>query len=109
MASTLFIGKHCRREHLSVFFVDFHNEKNEFTKEQVQSFVKRKCSETTNPNMYNENTIGRDIEVLFKNYITPSSNKPNEDLLSLMTGLNLIRIIDKKIIALILSVNKNNS
>lgn len=80
-----------------LFFVDFHKEKNEFTKEQLQSFVKRKCSETSNPNMYNENTIGRDIEVLFKNYIAPSSNKPNEDLLSLMTGLNIIRSMDKKV------------
>ncbi|MCB9017733.1 MAG: DUF4007 family protein [Prevotellaceae bacterium] len=78
-----------------LFFVDFHSEKNEFSKEQVQNFVKRKCAETANPNMYNENTINKDIDVLFKNYLAPIANKPNEDLLSLMTVLNLIRQTDR--------------
>lgn len=80
-----------------LFFVDFHREKNEFSKEQVLGFIKRKCSETANPNMYNENTIAKDVDVLLKNYFIPSDNKPNEDLLSLMTGLNLIRKVDKNI------------
>lgn len=72
-------------------FVDFHAEKNDFTKEQFQGFIKRKCSETDNPNMYNDNTIWKDINVLLQNYVTPINTKPNEDSFALLSGLNLIR------------------
>ena len=76
----------------SLFFVDFHKEKNnEFTREQLQLFIKRKNAETAYANLYNENTVKRDIGVLLQNYIIPKQDKSNEDFAALLLNLNLIR------------------
>ena len=78
-----------------LFFVDFHKEKNnEFTREQLQFFLKRKNSETAYVNLYNENTVKRDIGVLLQNYVMPKQDKPNEDFAALLLNLNLIRQSD---------------
>ena len=75
-----------------LFFVDFHREKNnEFTKDQLQLFLKRKNGETRYANLYNENTVRRDISVLLQNYVIPQKEKPNEDFLALLINLNLIK------------------
>ena len=76
----------------SLFFLDFHKEKNnEFTREQLQLFLKRKNAETRYTNLYNENTVKRDIGVLLQNYVTPQKEKPNEDFSALLITLNLIK------------------
>ena len=73
-----------------LFFIDFHKEKNnEFTREQLQHFLKRKCTETVT--FYTENTVSRDIGVLLQNYVMPKQDRPNEDFAALMLNLNLIR------------------
>ena len=75
-----------------LFFVDFHNEKiNEFTKDQLQLFIRRKNAETVYVNLYNENTVKRDIGVLLQNYVIPKQDRPNEDFAALLLNLNLIR------------------
>jgi hypothetical protein len=75
-----------------LFFVDFHREKNnEFTREQLQLFLKRKNAETAYSNLYNENTVKRDIGVLLQNYVMPKQDRPNEDFAALLLNLNLIR------------------
>ena len=75
-----------------LFFVDFHKEKNdEFTREQLQLFLKRKNAETDYANLYNENTVKRDIGVLVQNYVMPKQDRPNEDFAALLLNLNLIR------------------
>ncbi|GHT42332.1 hypothetical protein AGMMS49965_13630 [Bacteroidia bacterium] len=75
-----------------LFFVDFHKEKNhEFTREQLQHFLKRKNAETAYANLYNENTVKRDIGVLLQNYVMPKQDRPNEDFAALLLNLNLIR------------------
>ncbi len=75
-----------------LFFIDFQKEKNnEFTKEQLQAFIKRKNAETAYAHLYNANTVKRDIGVLLQNYVIPQSNKQNEDFSALLLGLNLIR------------------
>jgi hypothetical protein len=75
-----------------LFFIDFHKEKNnEFTKEQLQLFLKRKNAETAYANLYNENTVKRDIGVLLQNYVMPKQDRPNEDFAALLLNLNLIR------------------
>ena len=75
-----------------LFFVDFHKEKNnEFTREQLQHFLKRKNAETVYANLYNENTVKRDIGVLLQNYVMPKQDRPNEDFVALLLNLNLIR------------------
>jgi len=78
-----------------LFFVDFHKEKNnEFTREQLQLFLKRKNAETDYANLYNENTVKRDIGVLLQNYVMPKQDRANEDFSALLLNLNLIRQSD---------------
>lgn len=82
-----------------LFFVDFHKEKNtEFTKEQLQFFIKRKNAETFYAHLYNENTVKRDIGVLLQNYVIPQQGKPNEDFSALLIDLNLIRYSEDKLL-----------
>lgn len=80
-----------------LFFIDFHKEKNcEFTREQLQYFLKRKNNENGYPNLYNENTVRRDIGVLLQNYVMPQKEKPNEDFSALLINLNLIKHSEDK-------------
>jgi hypothetical protein len=75
-----------------LFFVDFQKEKNgEFTRDQLLLFLKRKNADTHYANLYNENTVRRDIGVLMQNYIIPEEGKPNEDFSALLINLNLIK------------------
>lgn len=75
-----------------LFFIDFHRERNhEFTKEHLMFFLKRKNAETIYSHLYNENTVKRDIGVLFQNYVIPQPNKPNEDFSALLINLNIIK------------------
>jgi hypothetical protein len=81
----------------NLFFIDFHKEKNnEFTREQLQLFLKRKNAETAYANLYNENTVKRDIGVLLQNYVMPKQDRPNEDFAALLLNLNLIRQSDSE-------------
>lgn len=80
-----------------LFFIDFHKEKNnEFTREQLQYFLKRKNAETPYGHLYNENTVKRDIGVLLQNYVMPQKEKPNEDFSALLINLNLIKHSEDK-------------
>lgn len=80
-----------------LFFIDFHKEKNnEFTREQLQYFLKRKNAETPYGHLYNENTVKRDIGVLLQNYVMPQKEKPNEDFSVLLINLNLIKHSEDK-------------
>lgn len=72
-------------------FVEFQNERKEFTVEQLTKFVKRKCLDSKNENLYNENTVTKDIHVLLSNYVMPDEGKPFEDYSALLLELNLIR------------------
>ena len=80
-----------------LFFVDFQKEKNsEFTRDQLQLFLKRKNNETVYAHLYNENTVKRDIGVLLQNYVMPKQDRPNEDFAALLLNLNLIRQTEDK-------------
>lgn len=80
-----------------LFFIDFHKEKNnEFSKEQIQYFLKRKNNENGYLYLYNENTVRRDIGVLLQNYVMPAKEKPNEDFSALLINLNLIKHSEDK-------------
>ncbi|MDD2261420.1 MAG: DUF4007 family protein [Bacteroidales bacterium] len=80
-----------------LFFIDFHKEKNnEFTREQLLYFLKRKNAETSYGHLFNENTVKRDINVLFQNYVMPHKEKPNEDFSALLINLNLIKHSEDK-------------
>ena len=71
-------------------FTEFQRERKEFDREQFHSFIKRKCSVPEQKNVYNENTVKKDIGVFMQNYVAPRDLKQIENFTSLLIGLNLI-------------------
>lgn len=71
-------------------FVEYQREKKEFSKDELRNFIKRKCSVPEQWNVYNENTVKKDIGVLLKNYVAPKDLKNIEDFSALLIGLGLI-------------------
>ncbi len=78
-----------------IFFVDFQKERRQFDREQVVSFVKRKMIEAGKENLFNENTVKKDIGVLLLNYCLPRNPQSNEDFSTLLMDLDLLRQTDK--------------
>ena len=74
----------------NLMFLGLHREKKEFTREQAVSFIRRKCAVPEQKNVFNENTVKKDVGVLLRNYISPSSLKSMEDFSALLLPLNLI-------------------
>lgn len=74
----------------NLLFVEYQREKKEFSRQELQSFIKRKCSVPEQKNVYNENTVKKDIGVLLKNYVAPTDLKAIEDFSSLLIALGLI-------------------
>lgn len=74
-------------------FLDFQREKREFDRNQLLSFVRRKCNVPEQKNVYNENTVKKDIGVLLHNYVTPSEVRSNEDFSAIFLDLNLINAL----------------
>lgn len=72
-------------------FVDLQREKKEFDKDQVLSFIKRKCNEPEQKNVFNENTVKKDIRVLLQSYIAPANPMTNEEYASILIELGLLR------------------
>lgn len=77
----------------NLLFIDYQREKKEFRKTDLQSFIKRKCSVPEQRNVYNENTVRKDIGVLLKNYVAPSDLKTIEDFSALL--ITLVSIVSK--------------
>ncbi len=73
-----------------LLFIDYQREKKEFSKTELLAFIKRKCSVPEQKNVYNENTVRKDIGVLLKNYVAPSDLKTIEDFSALLISLGLI-------------------
>jgi hypothetical protein len=86
----------------NLLFVEYQREKREFSKQELQSFIKRKCAVPEQKNVYNENTVRKDIGVLLKNYVAPKDLKAIEDFSSLLIALGLIVDTGKQ------STNKEN-
>lgn len=78
-----------------MFFVDFQKERRIFDRMQVINFVKRKMIDAGKDNLYNENTVKKDIGVLLSNYCLPRNPQSNEDFSTLLMDLDLIRQSDK--------------
>lgn len=76
-------------------FLDFQREKKEFDCEQLLTFLKRKCNVPEHKNVFNENTVRKDIKVLLQNYISPSDTKTIEDFTAILIDLGLIKHIGK--------------
>ncbi len=71
-------------------FLDFQREKKEFDRNQLLSFIHRKCSVPDQKNVFNENTVKKDIGVLLHNYVAPSEVRSNEDFSAIFLDLGLI-------------------
>ena len=78
-----------------MFFGEFQVERRVFYKEQVISFIKRKMIEGGKGNLYNENTVKKDVGVLLQNYCLPKNSQSNEDFTTLLMDLDLLRQADK--------------
>lgn len=78
-----------------LFFIDFQQERRLFERGQVINFVKRKMAETGKGNLFNENTVKKDVGVLLLNYCLPREPKSNEDFSTLLMDLDLLRQTDK--------------
>jgi hypothetical protein len=72
-------------------FVDLQREKKEFDKDQLLSFIKRKCNVPEQKNVFNENTVKKDIRVLLQNYLAPTNPKTNEEYANILLDLALLR------------------
>lgn len=74
-------------------FNEFTRERNEFTKEQLHNFLKRKCFEVSDT-LYNPGTINRDINIFLRNYLKPKRSldkfEVEEDFTALLLELELI-------------------
>ena len=78
----------------NLLFVEYQREKKEFDRELLQNFIKRRCNVPEQKNVYNENTVKKDIGVLLHNYLAPKSLSSVEDFTGIMIGLNLLRRLD---------------
>jgi hypothetical protein len=77
-------------------FTGMHQERNEFSKQNIISYLKRQFSDHKYGECpYNENTITKDTETFLKNYVEPSNSKVSDDYSSLLLNIHLIRKIDK--------------
>ena len=74
-------------------FLDFQREKREFDRSQLLSFIKRKCNVPEQKNVYNENTVKKDIGVLLHNYVMPADVRSNEDFSAIFLDLGLINAL----------------
>lgn len=78
-----------------LFFIDFQKERKQFDREQVVGFVKRVMAAAGKVNLFNENTIKKDVGVLLLNYCLPRNPQSNEDFSTLLMDLDLLRQVDK--------------
>ncbi len=72
-------------------FCGLQRERSAFEKEQLLSYVKLKMAESGKQNLFNANTVKKDIGVLLQNYSLPRKSQSNEDFSSLLIDLDLIR------------------
>jgi hypothetical protein len=80
-------------------FVDYHRQRNIVEKNKLQNYIKHACFEETGyKNLYNDNTVKRDIGVMLHNYCAKNGSNVNvEDSNSLFAPLNLVCETEKDI------------
>ena len=74
-----------------MLFCGLQRERNSFDREQALSYVALRMAEVGKQNIFNANTVKKDIAVLLQNYSLPRKPLSNEDYSSLMIDLDLIR------------------
>lgn len=78
----------------SLVFNEFKKQRMEFNREQLLTFLERKCR--SNDVHFHVNSLKKDIGVLLNNYTTPEKSKGIEDDFSgLLYELNLVQRLEK--------------
>lgn len=80
----------------NLLFTDYQREKKEFDRISLDTYIKRKCNVPEQKNVYNANTVNKDMGVLLKNYIAPENLASMEDFAALLINLNLLRRVGKE-------------
>ena len=75
----------------NMFFCDFQKSHTRFEREKVVGFVKLKMIEANKSNLFNQNTVEKDVAVLLQNYALPRKIQSNDDFSSLLLDLDLVR------------------
>lgn len=74
-----------------LLFVDFQSERKDFDRNLLKNHIKRCCNTHEQKNAYNENTVRKDIDILLKNYVTPTNVNALEDFSAIFLSLNIIQ------------------
>ena len=72
-------------------FRGMQKERKLFSRDAAVSYVKRRFAEEGKQNLFNINTIKKDVSVLLQSYTLPQKPKSNEDYSLLLMDLDLIR------------------
>ena len=72
-------------------FIGLQKERRYFDKDNVVSYVKRRLTEAGKQNLFNQNTVKKDISVLLQSYVLPRKPKAFDDYTALLIDLDLIR------------------
>lgn len=75
----------------NLFFCGYQKGHTQFEREQIVTYVKLHMIEANKQNVFNENTVKKDVSVLIQNYALPRKYQSNEDFSSLLIDLDLIR------------------
>ena len=72
-------------------FTQLQRERKMFDRQQVVNFVKRILTENGKQNLFNENTVKKDVGTLLQSYLLPQKPKALDDYSALLIDLDLIR------------------
>ena len=72
-------------------FLGMQKERRAFDKENIVSYVRRRLTEVGKLNLFNQNTVKKDIGVLLQSYVLPKKTKAFDDYSALLIDLDLIR------------------
>ena len=74
-----------------LLFCGYQKGHTQFERDQVVTYVKLDMIEAEKQNVFNENTVKKDVAVLILNYALPRKAQSNEDFSSMLIDLDLIR------------------
>lgn len=76
----------------NLLFTQLQRERKVFDRQHILNLVKRIMTEENRQNLYNENTVKKDIGTLLLNYVLPQKTNALDEYNSLLIDLDLIRL-----------------
>lgn len=76
----------------NLVFMRLQKERKVFDRQNVLNFVRRVMTEDNKQNLFNENTVKKDIGVLLQSYVLPQKSKALDDYSALLIDLDLIKM-----------------